>query len=329
MKLHLNKTLFRQAVQFTSDQLQIPAIYVEKDYWVTHALFIIFKGEIGDNIVFKGGTALSKCYGIIKRFSEDIDLVVLREEGESNNKLKTKLKTISRIMNRSLPETHIEGLTRKRGMNRKTAHAYNKEFEGEYAQVRDAIVVEATCLGYSEPHITKRVSSFVGEMMMNNDQRDLAKELDLLPFNVLVLEPSRTICEKIMSLVSFSYGDNPIFDLKNKIRHIYDLNRLLSQEELLRFFRSKEFEYILLKVAQDDVNSYKNNNNWLKYHPVRALIFANPENLWKDMKSLYESEFSKLVYGFLPNELQLLNTLKIIQKRISSISWNVHIEGEY
>ena len=202
-------------------------------------------------------------------------------------------------MNRSLPETHIEGLTRKRGMNRKTAHAYNKEFEGEYAQVRDAIVVEATCLGYSEPHITKRVSSFVGEMMMN------------------------------MSLVSFSYGDNPIFDLKNKIRHIYDLNRLLSQEELLRFFRSKEFEYILLKVAQDDVNSYKNNNNWLKYHPVRALIFANPENLWKDMKSLYESEFSKLVYGFLPNEVQLLNTLKIIQKRISSISWNVHIEGEY
>lgn len=39
MKLHENKTLFRQAVQFTADQMKIPAIYVEKDYWVTYALF--------------------------------------------------------------------------------------------------------------------------------------------------------------------------------------------------------------------------------------------------------------------------------------------------
>ena len=39
MKLHENKTLFRQAVQFTADQMKIAAIYVEKDYWVTYALF--------------------------------------------------------------------------------------------------------------------------------------------------------------------------------------------------------------------------------------------------------------------------------------------------
>lgn len=38
MKLHLGKVLFRQAIQFTSDQLRIPAIYIEKDYWVTYAL---------------------------------------------------------------------------------------------------------------------------------------------------------------------------------------------------------------------------------------------------------------------------------------------------
>ncbi len=93
MRLHLDKKLFRQAVQATSDQMQIPAIYVEKDYWVTYALFNIFNDDIGKDTVFKGGTALSKCYNIIERFSEDIDLVVLRREGESNNKLTTKIKT--------------------------------------------------------------------------------------------------------------------------------------------------------------------------------------------------------------------------------------------
>jgi len=58
MKLHENKILFRQAVQFTADQMKIPAIYVEKDYWVTYALFTIFNNEIGTDTVFKGGTAL-------------------------------------------------------------------------------------------------------------------------------------------------------------------------------------------------------------------------------------------------------------------------------
>ncbi len=69
MKLHENKTLLRQAVQFTSDKMEIPAIYVEKDYWVTYALFTIFNNEIGKDTVFKGGTALSKCFNLIERFS--------------------------------------------------------------------------------------------------------------------------------------------------------------------------------------------------------------------------------------------------------------------
>ena len=323
MKLHLDKKLFRQAVQFTSDQMQIPAIFVEKDYWVTYALFTIFNHKIGSDTVFKGGTALSKCYNIIERFSEDIDLVVLRRKGESNNKLTSKIRTISGVVSNVLPEIEIAGLTHKMGMNRKTAHTYNKEFKGDLGQVRDAIVVEATWLGYFEPYTTKSVCSFVGEMMMNNEQSEIAKEQDLLPFNVLVLEPSRTICEKIMSLVRFSYGE-PITDLKNKIRHVYDLNQLLSEKELLTFFKSKEFDNMLLKVAQDDVASFKNNNEWLRNHPVDSMIFRNPEKVWNDLKITY-SDFKNLVYGSFPKETELLNTLILIQKRMSSIDWNIKL----
>ncbi|WP_339688034.1 nucleotidyl transferase AbiEii/AbiGii toxin family protein [uncultured Nonlabens sp.] len=328
MKLHLDQKLFRQAVQFTSDQMQIPAIFVEKDYWVTYALFTIFNDKIGSETVFKGGTALSKCYNIIERFSEDIDLVVLRREGESNNKLTTKIRTISNVVSDVLPEIEVAGLTHKKGMNRKTAHSYNKEFKDDYGQVRDAIVVEATWLGYFEPYTTKTVSSFVGEMMMNNGQSEIAKEHDLLAFHVLALEPSRTICEKIMSLVRFSYGKNPITDLKNKIRHVYDLNQLLSVKELLTFFKSKEFDLMLLRVAGDDVVSFKNNNKWLRNHPVHSLIFENPEKVWSDLKNVYESDFKNLVYGSFPNEIELLNTLILIQKRIASVDWNIKLENK-
>ena len=56
MKLHENKELFQDAVIATSQQMGIPEIYVEKDYWVTFALFHIFKNDIGKETVFKGGT---------------------------------------------------------------------------------------------------------------------------------------------------------------------------------------------------------------------------------------------------------------------------------
>ena len=326
MKLHENKTLFRQAVQFTSDKMEIPAIYVEKDYWVTYALHTIFNNEIGKDTVFKGGTALSKCFNLIERFSEDIDLVVLRHEGESNNQLTNKIKKISKIVADVLPEVEIPGLTQKMGMNRKTAHTYAKEFQGNYGQVRDVVVVEATWLGYFEPYITKTISSFVGSMILNNGQQDIAEANGLLPFELLVLEPTRTICEKIMSLVRFSYGENPIDVLKKKVRHTYDLHQLLQQKEFSDFFDSAAFSAMLLKVANDDVVSYKNSNEWLIYHPNEALIFKNLEDVWKELEPVYNGDFKKLVYGELPNSDDVFKTMNMIKERLNKVEWTVNIE---
>lgn len=51
-----------------------PVHLLEKDVWVVWALRHVFEGPYGDHLVFKGGTSLSKAYGVIHRFSEDIDL---------------------------------------------------------------------------------------------------------------------------------------------------------------------------------------------------------------------------------------------------------------
>jgi predicted nucleotidyltransferase component of viral defense system len=175
MILHQNTTLFEDAVRFTAEQMNIPPSFVEKDYWVTYALFTIFNHEIGKDTVFKGGTALSKCYNLIERFSEDIDLVILRREGETDSKLKSKLKTVSAVVEEVLPEEEITDITHKMGMNRKTAHRYKKSFEGDYGQVRDVIILESTWLGYYEPYTTQRVISFVGNMMQQNGRPEIAE----------------------------------------------------------------------------------------------------------------------------------------------------------
>jgi hypothetical protein len=58
-------------------QLGIRPTIIEKDFWVCLVLKLLFeKSNFKESLVFKGGTSLSKVYGLIERFSEDIDLVL-------------------------------------------------------------------------------------------------------------------------------------------------------------------------------------------------------------------------------------------------------------
>ena len=326
MRLHENKELFRQAVQFTSQQMGIPEIYVEKDYWVTFILHAVFSSPIGTETVFKGGTSLLKCHGHINRFSEDVDLIALRKEGETDNKLKGKLKKISKVISDLLPEVEVADVTRKMGMTRKTAHSYAKEFDGNYGQVRDVIIVEATWLGYFEPYTILPISSFIYDMMINNGQSTLAQEYGLHLFEAKVLVTSRTFCEKIMSLVRFSYTSDPVNDLKKKIRHTYDLHQLLQDSEIEEFFESPRFDEMLLRVAKDDVKSFRNNNAWLAHHPSQALMFSDLEKLWGEMKSTYNGEFKLLVFGEnIATDEQILSSLLKIKSRLDRINWDITI----
>lgn len=323
MNLHENKQLFRQAVQFTAQQMRIPEIYVEKDYWVMYALHTICSHPIGKETVFKGGTSLSKCFSLINRFSEDIDLVVLRRKGESNNQLTNKIKTISKVVAAALPEVEIPKVSQKMGINRKTAHTYAKEFQGNYGQVRDVIIVEATWLGDSDPYLTKSIWSFIYDMMQKTGQKSLVEEYGLNPFELLVLDPKRTLCEKIMSLVRFSYTAEPIEDLKKKIRHCYDLYQMLQDDGLLKFFQSKDFDQMLLKVANDDITSYKSNNAWIQHHPKEAKIFAEVESVWTDLKTTYIGDFKNLVFGEFPDDEKVLESLLAIKKRLGIVEWRL------
>jgi len=325
MRLHENEQLFRQAISATADKLGIDVIFVEKDYWVTYALKEIFNSKASEYTVFKGGTSLAKCYNLIDRFSEDIDLVVLKSDGDSNNRLTTKIKTIGEVVSVVLPEVQIDGITRKMGMNRKTAHSFPKLFKGNFGQVRSEIIVEATWLGYYEPYTTRQISTLVAEMMFKTKQDAIADEYDLMPFEVRVLEPIRTICEKIMSLVRFSYTENPIADLGRKIRHTYDLHQLLQQEEFQEFFYSEKFDLMLLKVASDDIVSFKSNNKWLEHRPENAIIFANLYETWNAIKNIYVNNFSDLVYGNFPDESEIYKTLQLIRDRLSKVDWKIDL----
>lgn len=316
MNLHTNKENFQNAILATAKLFGIREVYVEKDYWVTVTLYEIFHSDLANQVVFKGGTALSKCYKLIDRFSEDIDLVVLRNEGESDNRLKNKIKAIGKVVENVLPEIEVAGLTHKKGNIRKTVHRYEKLFRKNPGQVRENIILESTWLGNSEPFTEIQISSYVYEMMMYREQQAQIEKYNLAPFTVQVLSKERTFCEKIMSLVRFSRSNDSITDLRNKIRHIYDIHQMLKNDELRAFFENTEFDEMLVKVGHDDKISFKNNNDWINEHPANALIFAEPEQTWKEVNPAYKGAFRDLVFGEFPSEEELIDTLKVITKRL-------------
>ena len=321
MNLHSNKNLFEEAIRTTSNHFGIPEIYIEKDYWVTKALKAIFESEIGDEAVFKGGTSLSKCFGMIERFSEDIDIVVTRKEGETDNQMKKKIKLITKVVSEMIPEVEHTGITHKRGQIRKTAHEYLKSFRGAYGQVREHIILEASWLGNSEPFTEVFLGSMIGEMMQATGNAHLVKAYEMEKFEVRALHPNRTFCEKIMSLVRFSYSEHPIRDLGNKIRHVYDLAMMLKQPEVEVFFESFDFDTVLKRVANDDRRSFRDRGAWIDFHPAQAMIFADSMQVWHSISKTYRKSFSDLVFGELPDEAQMLTTLQQIFLRISKVSW--------
>jgi len=101
MKLHEDKEAFSELVEVTAETIGLPQIYVEKDYWVTTALKYLSQSSYINDVVFKGGTSLSKAYRLIDRFSEDIDLAVFASD-KSDSARKKLLKNIENTVAQGL-----------------------------------------------------------------------------------------------------------------------------------------------------------------------------------------------------------------------------------
>lgn len=97
MRLHENRELFSDALQAASQPVEdgglgIKSIFIEKDYWICRSLALMAANDKGNRAIFKGGTSLTKAYGIGSRFSEDIDIAISEAWTLSGNQLKLLIK---------------------------------------------------------------------------------------------------------------------------------------------------------------------------------------------------------------------------------------------
>lgn len=119
MYLHENKDDFLEAIATVAAAKGITSQIVEKDYYVTLLLRLL--AENLPFIVFKGGTSLSKCHHVIKRFSEDIDLTIDTKITQGQKAfVKEALQNVTQKL--SLQITNIEDIWTRRNYNRYVIH---------------------------------------------------------------------------------------------------------------------------------------------------------------------------------------------------------------
>ncbi len=230
---------------------------VEKDFWVCWTLDVLFNGlgEQHPRLLFKGGTSLSKSFGLINRFSEDIDITVFRNDlGEpasieelealSRKKRRARLDAIKAacqvFVNGPLLDTFTGVMTDVMTAARIPTTRYRAESDPADADqqtllfwypavtdspdnyIRSAVKIEAGAKSALDPNVLTDVRPYAAE--------DL-RELDLQVTGITTVEPKRTFWDKVVIL----HGLRTWYDRRGQLRHggqrvsrhYYDVFRML------------------------------------------------------------------------------------------------------
>lgn len=217
--LHENREAFEDAVNHTRDVTGFTSVIIEKDYYVTMILKAL--SEKIPFIVFKGGTSLSKCHGVIKRFSEDIDVTidVQKLTPGMKKKIKTAIEEVAAELKLSIP--NIEDTRSGRNLNRYVIE-YDSVVEGEDQGVAPNVLLETSYAEYSFPNVKLPVHSYVGDMLAK-EAPEMLTEFSLAPYEMKVQAIERTMIDKVFAICDY-YMKGIV---RRHSRHIYDIYKLL------------------------------------------------------------------------------------------------------
>jgi Nucleotidyl transferase AbiEii toxin, Type IV TA system len=202
----------------TANRLGAPVGHVEKDFWVCWTLNALYQERPSDQprLLFKGGTSLSKAYGLIQRFSEDLDITVFRDDLDetasvedlqalSNKKRQARLDAI-----RNACRAHITGPLRDfiaaqladatdgagrididdADPDRQTLLIWYPEIEPrDNAYVQPVVRIESGAKSALDPHRPVTILPYISEE---------TADLDLAVANVAAIEPARTFWDKVV-----------------------------------------------------------------------------------------------------------------------------------
>ncbi len=301
MILHTNSELFKLAIKEVSEAMKIRASFVEKDYWISLALQNLSDSKYYDSVVFKGGTSLSKGHKLIKRFSEDIDLAVINSDSLSGSSIKKLIRAVEKEVAFEMTEVEVAGVTSKGSRFRKSVYNYPTIEKGMLAE-SNSIIVEVNSFANPFPFAPQSIQSFIGEYLQAKNQEDIVKQYGLESFKVNVLAIEQTLIEKLVSLIRFSFSENPINGISSKIRHFYDLYYILQDERCKEYVRSSKFKEDFDTIFEHDKELFDEPKGWRDKKVSDSPLITSFEELWTKLKTKYTNELSALAFAEIPSE---------------------------
>ncbi|MCK6480073.1 MAG: nucleotidyl transferase AbiEii/AbiGii toxin family protein [Planctomycetes bacterium] len=222
----------------TATALGLPEAFVEKDYWITELLRSVARPIESGYVVFKGGTSLSKGFSLIRRFSEDVDilLVVTRERGRGFGRGAVD-GILKRICTRAQEDMGLAGNeavleSSSRGVHRNVRFRHFSRYEAQ--ALRPGVLLELGVRGGPEPRETREIRSMLAGHAVGSLGEPLSAFDEFAPFPMEVLHPRRTLLEKLALLhhlaCSLPESRETLF---RAARHLYDIHQLLSDGAIL------------------------------------------------------------------------------------------------
>ena len=242
---------------------------IEKDTIQSMILFKLSKSELP--FVFKGGTSLSKAYGLIDRFSEDIDLSMNRKPTESEKK-KTKMFICYTAEELGLILSNEEEI--------QSRHSYNKyifKYESLFSDIPLELIVETSFYQEVYPVEIHAVGSFVGKFCERRGVK-LPIPFEEALVNMQVQSLDRTFIDKVFAICDYRLQDMQDRDA----RHLYDIAKLLPEIKI-----TPELDALIDDVRDDRMQS-KNNPAAQPQHDIPGML--------KEIISshFYESDYNNI-----------------------------------
>jgi hypothetical protein len=122
--------------------------------------------------------------------------------------------------------------------------------------------------------------------------------------------------EKLVSLLRFSFAENPKTELAKKIRHFYDLYYLAKDEECTKYIQSSEFQKDLQELFTHDQQEFDEPIGWQTKTIKDSPLISDFPELWNTLQETYLSELPMLAFTTIPNEKAIEENFIELMKRM-------------
>jgi predicted nucleotidyltransferase component of viral defense system len=304
----------------TQAQTGLPRQIIEKDWWVTAVLRALFSLPYSENLSFKGGTSLSKCWNLIERFSEDIDIAVNREKPDftkTNTRLRNDLRRSTCKFVREELQLDLQKQLEINGINPVTTTdpeiievEYQSLFD-EIQYIKRKVIVEVSGRSMREPLKTVKLQSMIDEALPN---ANFAEK----PFEVLTVVPQRTFIEKICLLHEEFAKPQELMRTERMSRHLYDLVQIMDTKIASEALTNKELYNSIVEHRRVFIGLQGFDYSTLA---PKTINIVPPENIIENWQIDYENMQNTIIYGESLLFNKLIDKIKQLNKRINEIEW--------